>query len=61
MLGALVLVAGLLLSWAAAASTFPEMEIAKRDTAHEWPFSVERGTLVCVAMQGQRTVLFSEP
>ena len=61
MLRALVLVAGLLFSWAAVALTFPEMEIARGDTAHEWPFSVERGTLVCVAMQGQRTVLFSEP
>lgn len=62
MLRALVLGAGLLLAGgAAAAFSFPEREIARGDTPHEWPFSVERGKLTCVAMQGQETVLFFEP
>mgnify|MGYP007011837944 FL=1 len=61
MLRALVLCAGLLIAGGAPALAFPEMEIGRDDTDHEWPFSVERGTLVCVSMQGQETVLFSEP
>ena len=61
MLRALLLGAGLLLGSGAAALGFPEMEIGRGDTEHEWPFSVERGTLTCVAVQGQETVLFSEP
>ena len=61
MLKALVLGAGLLLAGGAVAFSFPEMEIARGDTSHEWPFSVERGRLACVAVQGQETVLFSEP
>ena len=61
MLRALALCAGLLSAGGAAALAFPEMEIGRGDTAHEWPFSVERGKLVCVSMQGQETVLFSEP
>lgn len=61
MLRALLLGAGLLLSGGAAALAFPEMEIGRGDTEHEWPFSVERGKLTCVALQGQETVLFSEP
>lgn len=43
------------------ASTFPEMEIDRATSAHEWPFSVDRGTLTCVAIQGQRVVIFAEP
>jgi len=59
---ALLLGAWLLLSGGpAAAFGFPEMEIGRGDTEHEWPFSVERGTLTCVALGGQKTVLFSEP
>ncbi len=61
MLRALLLGAGLLLWSGAAALAFPEMEIGRGDTDHEWPFSVERGKLTCVAVQGQETVLFSEP
>lgn len=61
MLRALLLCVGLLLGSGAAALGFPEMEIGRDDTEHEWPFSVERGTLTCVAVQGQETVLFSEP
>ncbi len=61
MLKAFALGAGLLLAGGASALSFPEMEIGRGDTAHEWPFSVERGKLTCVAMQGQETVLFSEP
>lgn len=61
MLRALAVCAGLLLAGGAFAFDFPEMEIGRGDTAHEWPFSVERGKLTCVALAGQRTVLFSEP
>lgn len=58
---ALLLGAWLLLSGGpAAAFGFPEMEIGRGDTEHEWPFSVERGKLTCVAIKGQETVLFSE-
>jgi hypothetical protein len=41
--------------------SFPKVEIAKADSVHEWPFSVERGDLTCVAMGGQKVVIFSEP
>lgn len=61
MLKALLLCAGLLVPAAASAFDFPEMEIGRGDTEHEWPFSVERGKLTCIALAGQRTVLFSEP
>jgi len=40
--------------------TYPKLEISKADSAHEWPFSVDRGELACVAIGGQRTVIFSE-
>jgi len=39
----------------------PEMAIHASDSAHEWPFSVETGTLTCVEMSGQKVVIFSEP
>ena len=39
----------------------PEMAIRATDNAHDWPFSVETGTLTCVEMGGQKVVLFSEP
>lgn len=61
MLKALALGAGLLLAGGASAFSFPEREIGRGDTPHEWPFAVERGTLTCVALQGRETVLFSEP
>ena len=37
------------------------MAIHASDSAHEWPFSVETGTLTCVEMSGQKVVIFSEP
>lgn len=46
---------------AAYGSVIPEVEIGRDDTAHEWPFAVDRGTLVCIEISKQRTVLFSEP
>ncbi len=61
MLRALLLSAGLLLAGGASAQAFPEMEIGRGETGHEWPFSVERGKLICIALTGQVTVLFSEP
>ena len=44
-----------------AAFSFPEKDISRADMEYEWPFSVDRGTLACVELFGQRTVLFSEP
>lgn len=41
--------------------TFPRIEIAKAETAHEWPFSVERGDLTCVPWGDRKVVIFSEP
>jgi hypothetical protein len=41
--------------------SFPKVEIGKADSEFEWPFSVERGDLTCVAMGGQKVVIFSEP
>jgi hypothetical protein len=43
------------------AAFFPELEIRRETSEHEWPFSVDQGTLVCADMGGQRVVLFSEP
>lgn len=57
----LVAIAAILPSAVAAGSTFPEREIARGDVVHEWPFAVDAGTLACVEMGTQRTVLFSEP
>lgn len=48
-------------AWPTAAFSFPEMAISRAGAKHEWPFSVDEGTLVCVAVAGQRVVLFSEP
>ncbi|WP_370318651.1 hypothetical protein [Oricola sp.] len=39
----------------------PEMTIRAAESAHDWPFSVEKGTLTCVEMGRQKVVLFSEP
>lgn len=39
----------------------PEMAIRASDSAHDWPFSVEAGTLTCIEMGGQKVVIFSEP
>lgn len=44
-----------------ASSAFPEMEIARGDVDHEWPFSVDAGTLTCVEIGKQKTVIFAEP
>lgn len=40
---------------------FPEIEIAKATSPHEWPFSVEKGDLTCVQLGQVRGVIFSEP
>src|SRR5690606_33422164 len=40
---------------------YPAIEIGRGDTPHEWPFSVERGNLTCVAIGNVKTVIFSEP
>ena len=50
-----------LASGIALAQTFPEVGISRDEWATEWPFVVDRGTLVCVALGGNRTVIFSEP
>ncbi|MCC0037971.1 MAG: hypothetical protein H6893_03110 [Brucellaceae bacterium] len=42
-------------------ATFPEIEISRAGSHHEWPFSVDRGTLSCVTYDGTRTVFFAEP
>lgn len=39
----------------------PEMAIRASNSTHDWPFSVETGTLTCVDIGGQKVVLFSEP
>ena len=43
------------------ASTFPELEISLATSDHEWPFSVNAGTLSCVSVGGNRAVFFAEP
>lgn len=43
------------------ASSFPEIAISRATSPHEWPFSVDEGTLTCVELDRQRTVIFSEP
>lgn len=57
MLKRLAVCAGLLAPGAAFAFDFPEMEIGRGDTGHEWPFPVERGKLTCIALAGRQTVL----
>jgi hypothetical protein len=42
-------------------SSFPEVTISKGEAEYEWPFSVDEGTLTCVAMGNQRVAIFSEP
>ena len=42
------------------ASTYPEMVIRKGQTLHDWPFSIDEGTLTCIPYGGQRFVFFSE-
>lgn len=39
----------------------PELAIRASEATGEWPFSVEEGSLTCMAYQGQRVVIFSEP
>ena len=41
-------------------STFPERVIAKGDSPHEWPFSIDEGRLSCIPFETQRHVFFSE-
>jgi len=43
------------------ASTYPELAISRAEAVHEWPFSVDEGTLTCVAVGSQRVVIFAEP
>lgn len=38
-----------------------ELPIERVTSAHEWPFSIDSGSLSCVTMDGQRVVIFSEP
>lgn len=45
----------------ARATSYPEVEISKAEAAHAWPFSVDAGTLTCIAHAGQQVVIFSEP
>ena len=40
-------------------SGYPEMAISKAGSVHEWPFAVDAGDLTCVAMGGQKVVIFS--
>lgn len=41
-------------------STSPEIEITRGTSEHEWPFSIDRGTLSCFEYDGKRYVFFSE-
>ena len=43
------------------ASTFPEQQISRATSEHEWPFSVDAGTLTCISLGGRMTVFFAEP
>jgi len=43
------------------AGSFPELAISRATTEFEWPFSVDAGTLTCVALGGREMVFFSEP
>lgn len=43
------------------AGSFPERQISRATSAHEWPFSVDAGTLTCIALAGRETVFFAEP
>ncbi len=45
---------------AAAAPIFPEIVVARGETPHEWPFSIDEGTLACVRIGATRAVFFSE-
>lgn len=60
-MGLTVPVAAMLSGVGASAGSFPQTPIARGDVEHEWPFSVDSGTLTCVEFGNQRTVLFSEP
>jgi len=55
------LVAALMFAGEAQAASYPKVEISKAGAAHDWPFSVDSGTLTCVAHAGQQVVIFSEP
>lgn len=41
--------------------SLPEMEIDRSTIADEWPFTVDRGTLTCVAVTTPDVVIFAEP
>lgn len=45
---------------AIAASSFPDMDISRDGAQHEWPFTVDEGTLTCVDV-GRRYIFFREP
>jgi len=68
MLPSALVVAGLLAAPVASAqdaaspvAISEELPIDRAGSRHEWPFSVDRGSLTCVTMDGQRVVIFSEP
>lgn len=46
---------------AAVPTGYPEIELSRSGTPHEWPFSVDAGRLACVPLGGRRVVIFSEP
>jgi len=41
-------------------SLFPELVVRKAESKHEWAFSIDEGTLTCIAMNGERYVFFAE-
>ncbi len=43
-----------------AASVFPEIVIREADSEHDWAFSLDEGTLTCIAMNGEEYVFFTE-
>ncbi len=42
-------------------SAFPERHISRATSDHEWPFSVDAGTLSCISLGGNEAVFFAEP
>lgn len=59
-----LVVAGMLAAQAAAAQNLTvsdELRIDRDTSRHEWPFSIDSGSLTCVLLDGQRVVIFSEP
>lgn len=58
---ALLAIFAMLALCGAAQADFPSQEISRAEAVHEWPFSVDRGTLTCVEFGGQRVIIFAEP